>query len=54
MILKFLQCGHIGRMNRSYRAKAMAFIRVAEIRDERVMPVDSRCPDCKRGRDSYV
>jgi len=39
-------CGHVGRDNDSYRAKATAFIRVAEIRDETVEDKNKPCPDC--------
>lgn len=40
-------CGHVGRSSDSYRAKAEAFIRVAEIRKEIVENVAKPCPDCK-------
>ena len=46
MVYKFT-CGHVGRTNDSYRAKAEAFIRVAEIRNEGVEEVTKSCPDCK-------
>lgn len=45
MLYRF-DCGHVGRTNESYKAKAQAFIRVAEIRE----PVEDRptkCPECK-------
>lgn len=41
-------CKHVGRTNASFRAKASAFIRVAEIRDVLVRDADKPCPDCKR------
>lgn len=46
MLYKFT-CGHVGRTNDSYHAKAEAFIRVAEIRSEQVESVNKSCPDCK-------
>lgn len=48
-LLRFTQCGHIGRTNESPRAKVQAFIRVAEIRKSPVKEVDKACPDCKTG-----
>jgi hypothetical protein len=45
------ECGHIGRTNSCDTAKVKGFIRVAEIRDVLVMPVDKACPQC---RDSYI
>ena len=43
-------CGHVGRTNEGYtlHPKAVAFIRVAEVRDQ---PVDTKtvsCPDCSK------
>jgi hypothetical protein len=46
VVYKFT-CGHVGRTNDSYRAKAEAFIRVAEVRNENVEEVGKACPDCK-------
>lgn len=46
MVSKYA-CGHVGRENDSYRAKAKEFIRVAEIRDEIVEEENKPCPDCK-------
>lgn len=40
-------CGHVGRTNESDRAKTQAFIRVAEIRGEKVEDTGKPCPDCK-------
>jgi hypothetical protein len=41
-------CGHVGRENDSYLSKVQkAFIRVAEIRNERVESESKSCPDCK-------
>jgi hypothetical protein len=37
----------VGRTNDSYLSKAEAFIRVAEIREERVETENKSCPDCK-------
>lgn len=46
MLYRF-SCGHVGRTSDSYRAKAEAFIRVAEIRNEKVETENKSCPDCK-------
>lgn len=46
MVSQF-SCGHVGRNSDSYRAKAEAFIRVAEIRREQVEVENKPCPDCK-------
>lgn len=40
-------CGHVGRESDSYKAKAKAFIRVAEIRGAKVEDQAKKCPDCK-------
>jgi len=40
-------CGHVGRINASYLARAEAFIRVAEIRRTPVENSDEKCPDCR-------
>ena len=52
MLYKF-SCGHVGRDSepplKHERAKTTAFIRVAEIRKERVEEVAKSCPDCKTG-----
>ena len=42
-------CGHVGRVNVSWRARAHAFIRLAEIRYRDVVDKPQSCPDCKRG-----
>ncbi len=39
-------CGHVGRNNESWRAKVSVFIRVAEIRGDRVEDTGRKCPDC--------
>lgn len=39
-------CGHVGRTNDSDRAKAQAFIRVADTRGARVEEERKACPDC--------
>lgn len=47
-VYKFL-CGHVGRGNEppwNRKAKAMAFIRVAEIRGCPVELVGKKCPEC--------
>ena len=45
-------CGHIGRMNyqgmTTGKARPKAFIRVAEIRDEKVEESSKQCPDCHK------
>lgn len=46
MVTKY-SCGHVGRENDSYLAKAKEFIRVAEIRREIVESKNQPCPDCK-------
>lgn len=46
-MLQKYSCGHVGKTNDSYRKKAEAFIRVAEIRREPVEDVDKSCPECK-------
>src|ERR1700761_1210701 len=48
-VLTKYSCGHVGRTNSSHRAKAEAFIRVAEIRREVLEEADKPCPDCKQG-----
>ena len=40
------QCGHVGRNNESWRATVSAFIRVAEIRRQKIESVARKCPDC--------
>jgi hypothetical protein len=45
MLFRFL-CGHVGRTNEGLRAKAQAFIRVAEVRSSYVEDVAKNCPDC--------
>lgn len=39
-------CDHVGRDNDAEHAKAKAFIRVAEVRDEKVEEKTKPCPDC--------
>jgi hypothetical protein len=39
-------CGHVGRVNESWRSKVSVFIRVAEIRSDRVDAAGRKCPDC--------
>lgn len=39
-------CGHVGRENESWRSKHAAFIRVAEVRGDRVDDSRRKCPDC--------
>ena len=50
MVYKFI-CGHYGRDSEPpvgcKRAKIRGFIRVAELRGERIEDAHSKCPDCK-------
>lgn len=47
-LVKYSQCGHVGRVNNNPFAKAYAFIRFAEIRNLPVLVRVSRCPNCRK------
>jgi hypothetical protein len=44
--LSQFSCGHVGRSNESWRSNVSVFIRVAEIRRQRIDRVGRNCPDC--------
>ncbi|HWM96731.1 MAG TPA: hypothetical protein VNO54_06705 [Streptosporangiaceae bacterium] len=49
MTVYSFRCGHTGRDSETIlKAKAVAFIRVAELRGAIVETATVNCPDCKR------